>query len=323
MQIQYAYGGGRTKRTRRRQHGFLGLGIIILVVAMVIGFVVLLSESKGDGSVVLTSNDIEKDLTTTSEPVETEVRKLPPKLDFQELAEQWVKTASGRSSVYIYDLDYDMSIAAVNENTSYSTASLYKLFPVYEGYKRVYDGTWKATDTLVAGRTIGECLDAAIRSSDSTCGEALWNKINRYELDKIIKDEWEITNSRISSLTSNPVDIAKMLKRYWFHPDFDSETLLTIMDSMLNQPPVNNGLCDGPCVWRQGLPAGLSGDNVLVYDKVGWEHSATSASWNLYHDAAFVVSGDHHLIVVVMTADINSFNEIANFGTQLREALQN
>ncbi|MDO4986854.1 MAG: serine hydrolase [Candidatus Saccharibacteria bacterium] len=321
MQIQYTY-GGTSRKARRRSHGFLGVGIIILAIAMVVGFVILLSEPEGDGKVKLTSNDLEKDLTADGGTVEVEARKLPSKLDFQALAENWVNSTSGRKSVYIYDLDYDTPIAAVNETANYNTASLYKLFPVYEGYKRVYDGEWKTTDVLVAGRTIGECLDAAIRSSDSTCGEALWNKINRYELDKIIKNSWGITNSQISGLSSNPVDIAKLLQRYWFHPDFDNETLLTIMDSMLNQPPVNNGMCSGPCVWRQGLPAGLSGDNVLVYDKVGWEHSGTSSAWNYYHDAAFVVSGDHHLIVVVMTANLSSFNEIVNFGTQLREALQ-
>ncbi len=321
MQTQYVYRGKTT--ARRRSHNFLGLGIIILGIAMVVGFAILLSEPDGDGTVKLTSNDVEKDLTTQDEIAETEVRKLPEKLDLQELAEKWVNSASGRNSVYIYDLDYDTPIVAVNENDTYNTASLYKLFPVYEGYKRVYNGEWKASDTLVAGRTIGECLDAAIRSSDSTCGEALWNKINRYNLDKIIKDEWGITNSRISGLSSNPVDIAKILQRYWFHPDFDKETLNTVLDSMLNQPPVNNGLCDGACNWRQGLPAGLSSSGILVYDKVGWEHSGTSAGWNYYHDAAFIVSGEHHLIVVVMTANLNSFNEIVNFGAQLRETLQN
>ena len=308
-------------RRRRRSGAFLGLGIIILGIALVIGFAVLLSEPNSDGQVTLvTDNGIEKSLTDSNDTA-VEGKKLPAKLDFQSLAEAWVKSSTGKASVYIYDLDYDEPIAAVNENVSYNTASLYKLFPVYEGYRRVYRGDWNGDELLVGRRTINQCLDAAIRSSDSTCGEALWDKIGRSKLDAIIKDDYKITNSRISSLLSNPVDIAKILERYYYHPDFDSETRSIIFNSMWNQPAIDNGNCYGLCVWRQGLPAGLEDNGIMVYDKVGWEGNE-GGTWNYYHDAAIVTAGDHHLIVVAMTSNIRSYSELTNLGAQLKEKLK-
>lgn len=333
MQTSYVYRGQAQRRQRRHSSSWWGITIIVLGLALVIGLGIILSEPPATSDVILVSdNGVEKKLEDAAAIDETETKKLPAKLDLQNLAETWVNSTAGRESVYIYDLDYGEAIAAVNENDNYNTASLYKLFPVYEGYRRVYNGTWRADETLTAkhvgancdnagGCTISDCLDAAIRASDSTCGEALWSKIGRTELDDIIKTDYGITNSRISGLLSNPVDIAKILEHFYYHPDFDLETFNTFLHSALDQPPVNNGLCSGVCVWRQGLPAGLASDQTLVYDKVGWLRDGTSY-WSYYHDAALVYSGDHHLVIVVMSSDIPSFSEITTFGTQLRGILE-
>lgn len=324
---------GRNKKTRRQTSPWWGITFIFLMLGMIISLSYLLSIDKGEGKAVMTTDNGEtQDLQGQETPENTEETKqeavLPEKLDLQNLAETWVKSASGRVGLYIYDLDYREPIAKVNETSTFQTASLYKLFPVYEGYRRVEKGDWAVSSILTGSRTIGDCLDAAIRSSDSVCGEALWNKIGRTNLDAIISTDYKITNSKISGLSSNPVDIAKILELFYDHPEFSEETYAKIKDSMLNQPPTDNGMCSPSCDWRQGLPAGLSSDRIKVYDKVGWDYRGPG--WNLYHDATLVTasgegeagaSPERHLIVVIMTANLNSYQEIISFGKQLKSVL--
>ena len=319
---------------RHRSSPWWGIVFILLMIALITGFVIILTGEKGENTVTLTTDsgeklDLSKEGTKSQEETQTKVIKLPEKLDLQDLAETWAKTASGRVGIYIYDLDYREPIAKVGETQNFQTASLYKLFPVYEGYRRIAKGEWDGDSILVGSRTIKQCLDSAIRSSDSTCGEALWAKIGRSTLDEIIKDDYKITNSQISSFVSNPVDIAKMLELFYDHKEFSDETYVTILDSMLNQPATKNGMCgDSACNWRQGLPAGLSSDKIKVYDKVGWDFNGST--WNIYNDAAIVTvhgaedadaSSDHNLIVVVMASGLRSFKEITNFGKQLKSVL--
>lgn len=235
-------------------------------------------------------------------------------VDFQPVIDAWANTVSGNKSILIYDLDLDKENASYNVAENYNTASLYKLFVVYEGYKRLEDGTWdgnaKAGST---GKTISKCLDLTIRESHSPCAETLWGMIGQDKLDIIIENEWNITHSDISKLTSNVNDIMLILKRFYEHPDFNNQVLLDAMwDSFLNQP-------DTTYEWRQGLPRGFS--RASVYNKVGWAYNAEGKYWNIYHDAAIVKfpledGTTRNFIVVVMTNKID-FIDIRKLGTNL------
>ncbi len=308
------------RRHRLSVPSIIFFGLIITVVASVF---ILLNQGQDnhENQLYLVSDDgTQRNLDGSGEIITSPAQELPPKLDLQEMAEEWSNSVTGTTSVYIYDLDYNEVIASVNAEQNYNTASLYKLFPVYEGYRRVASGEW-SLDYNLGSRTIGECLDAAIRSSDSICGEALWNKIGHEQLDEIIEQDYGITNSDISGLSSNPIDIAKILQRFYEHPDFDDQTYLKILDSMLKQPPSAGNCSGGICDWRQGFPAGFEGTGISVFDKVGWAHSGTSY-WLYYHDAAIVDDGEHQLIVVVMTANIRSYDSLTKFGTSLAKILQ-
>lgn len=256
--------------------------------------------------------------TKNDEPAEPEEPEEPEvivkEVDFQPVVDAWVKTVDGNKSILIYDLDLDKPVASYNVDEGYNTASLYKLFVVYEGYKRLENGTWdgnaKAGST---GKTISKCLDLAIRESHSPCAETLWSMIGHAELDSIIEKDWGITNSDISHLTSNVGDIMKILKRFYEHPDFNDEALLEAMwDSFLNQP-------DTTYEWRQGLPRGFS--KADVYNKVGWAYNAEGKYWNIYHDAAIVKfpqddGTTRNYIIVVMTNKID-FTDIRRLGREL------
>lgn len=241
-------------------------------------------------------------------------------LNLQPVVDAWAASVAGNKSVLIYDLDRAETIAAYNTKEDYGTASLYKLFVVYEGYRRVESGEWDGTAIATGGQTILECLDRAIRESYSPCAEALWAKIGHDELDEIIEKDYGITNSDISRLISNAEDIVAMMRRFYEHPDFNNTEMLAKMwDSFLNQPP-SAGLCASLCNWRQGLPSGFS-DAVKVYNKVGWERG--DGRWNIYHDAAileFPVE-NRHLIMVVMTNYV-PYEKIAELGTKIEEAIR-
>ena len=248
------------------------------------------------------------------EPEEPEEPEPPviKTIDFQGVVDDWANSNRGTKGVYIYDLDLDKTVGAYNADATYDTASLYKLFVVYEGYRRVNSGIWNADDTVgQTGHNVIECLDLAIRESNSPCAETLWSWIGYEELDETIQNEFRITNSEISSLRSNAQDIAKMLRIYYTHKDVTkSELVSRMIDSFLNQPVT---IYD----WRMGLPRGFS-DNVSVYNKVGWLYDGEK--WKIYHDAAIVdfPEQNRRFIVVVMTYSMTP-NQIR----KLAESIEN
>lgn len=245
----------------------------------------------------------------------TEVK--PEKIDFQPVVDKWINSVGGNKSVLIYDLDRDETAGSYNTTGKYDTASLYKLFVVYEGYRRVESGEWQADEPAGStGYTALECLDLAIRESYSPCAEVLWARIGHDELDEIIEEDFGITNSDISAFTSNPEDIQKIMKLFYEHPDIKNETLIARMkDSFLNQPKTEYN-------WRQGLPSGFS-DRVNVYNKVGWSFNEDENYWDVYHDAAIVEfpEKDRHFIVVVMTNKV-PYQQIRKLGSMIEEVIK-
>lgn len=286
--------------------------IVIFLLGGLVGFGVSLGVSQLiNSNINNTEKEPEPEPTPEPEPEpEPEIKEV----DFQSVVDSWIATVGGNKSILIYDLDLDKINASYNADEDYNTASLYKLFVVYEGYKRVENGTWngeaKAGST---GKTISKCLDLAVRESHSPCAETLWGMIGHAELDAIIKNEWQITSSDISHLTSNVTDIMKILKRFYEHPDFNGQALLDAMwDSFLNQPETTYE-------WRQGLPSGFT--KASVYNKVGWAYNAAGKYWNIYHDAAIIKfptedGKTRNFIVVVMTNKID-YPDIRRFGTML------
>ena len=270
-----------------------------------------------ENNTVITENVVidEADESAYVSPEITEVE--PEKIDFQPVVDEWVNLVGGNKSVLIYDLDRDEIVGSYNTTKRYNTASLYKLFVVYEGYRRLESGEWQADEPAGStGYTVLECLDLAIRESYSPCAETLWARIGHDELDEIIEKDFGITNSDISALISNPEDIQKMMKLFYEHPDIKSETLVARMkDSLLNQPKTTYN-------WRQGLPSGFS-DKVNVYNKVGWSFNEDENYWDIYHDAAIVElpEKDRHFIVVVMTNKV-SYQQIRKLGSMIEEVIE-
>lgn len=258
--------------------------------------------------------EILNDDRTPQEPQAAEDR-LPDAVNFQPVVDEWTQSVDGNKSVAIYDLERDEMAASYNLSENYNTASLYKLFVVYEGYRLVQSGEWQADAPAGStGYSILECLDLSIRESYSPCAETLWAEIGHDKLDEIIESDFEIHDSSISTLTSNASDITKMMKIFYEHTDVtDDELIKTMKDSFLNQPATTYN-------WRQGLPSGFQSAN--VYNKVGWDYNP-AGYWNVYHDAAIVEFSDgRHFVVVVMTNRV-PFEKIRQFGSQLESTYSN
>lgn len=313
-----------TRKTRKRQtvekpkkyrfviSCFL-LGISIAVLVFSVGYLIKTRYLKPIEPVISDDDPVEADVI--DEPVE--ITKSVPSVDLQPIVDAWVKQVGGNKSVIIYDLDNEKTVGVYNPDEKYNTASLYKLFVVYEGYRRLQNGEWQQnTKAGSTGHTILECLDLAIRESHSSCAETLWSMIGHDNLDRIIKNDLKIQNSDISHLTSNPNDILKIMQLFYKHDDIKDETLVSRMeDSFLNQPATTYN-------WRQGLPSGFK--KAAVYNKVGWDYNPSKKYWNIYHDTAIIDFGTDkpHLIVVVMTNKV-PFERISALGTEIEKAVLN
>lgn len=219
--------------------------------------------------------------------------KLGPQT-IQEVVNGW---AEGKDvGVIVYDLDSEQTVAEVNQNKKYFSASLYKMAVVTAGYLAVQSGQ-DASAILTNGQTWSECLDAAIRTSDSPCAEALWAKIGQ---DKA-------TTSMSAS------DTIRELRRIWGGEGgagLSAENRSKYLDSMLNQQEL----------YRRGLPSGFSGD-VKVYNKVGWNGNQE------WHDAAIVTIGGKNYAIAVMTKGIApnamGWSGVKELGALLEKAWQN
>lgn len=255
--------------------------------------------------------------------------KRPDFIDMQNLVEDFASHQSGTVSAVIYDIDNDRYSAIYDSDRRMNTASLYKLFPVYENYLRMEDGTFSKDDIIYKTTrddkkveyTREKCADLAIRESHSPCAEAMVDEIGWETLDQIDQDRYDLINT--SGLTSTAGDIAKILMVYYEHKDLSDETWAKIKDSMLNQPKtkVEGGKDGEENDWRQGLPSGFH--TAKVYNKVGWEGSGTEKNkWKIYNDAAIVEfpEDNRHFIIVVMTENIDP-KAISNLGNYIEQAI--
>ena len=276
----------------------VGFVILSLLSGGASGNEAIIGECPSMGGVVINSDECMVELVAAQ------------KIDFQNVVDEWANTTGGREGVIIYDLMAGEVAGEYNADEKFATASIYKLFVVYAGYMKVDSGEWGIDDTAgVTGRTIGECLDLAIRESNSECAETLWEMMGRDELDAIVQDEFGLPEVKVESFTATPREVMKMMMKYYQHSEISDEKLVTVMkDSFLKQPATTYD-------WRQGLPSGFS-DKVLVYNKVGWDFNGNS--WMIYNDAAIIdfIDSEREFIVVVMTSGVD-FKQIRRLGEMI------
>lgn len=245
------------------------------------------------------------------------VTTIPEFIDLQPTVDTWLQTAPGNVGLMIYDLDNDQVVAASNENRIFNTASVYKLFFAYDGYREIDAGRDDGTAVLVTTPdkgtlTTSMCLDLIIRESYNGCADPLRADPNRFARAEALAAELQLSHTSSAGLYSSAADLTKLMKLYWRHPDLNADSWAQIQDSMLNQPATTYN-------WRQGLPAGFS--IAEVYDKVGWNY--TGSYWSIYNDVAFLVfpEQNRHYIMVVLTENFPTYQPIASLGSLIENAI--
>lgn len=284
--------------------------LFVLVVAAVIGLGLLHRSLQSDDhttTIFPDQSDGTSDQSTAASDSDTADQPTTPALiDFQPLLGQWVADTRRSSQidlgVMIYDLDHQTVVGSYQPDTVFNSASIYKLFYAYDGYREIAAGRDSADAYFITTAdkgdlTLGACLDLIIRESYNGCADPLRSDPDRTARVEALISDLGLTNTTNAGLYSSARDLTRLLQLYWEHPDLTADQWTAIQDSLLNQPPTAYD-------WRQGLPAGFT--TAEVYNKVGWAWNGSY--WSVYNDAAIVVFPEQqrHYLIVVLTEGISS-----------------
>lgn len=244
---------------------------------------------------------------------------VPDFINLQPTVDAWVATLPSATNIglTIFDLDHDQIAGEYNPDEPFNTASVYKLFYVYDGYRQLESGAEDGETIFVTTPdkgplSISACLDLMIRESYNGCADPMRADNSRTARVQAMRSELGLTNTSNAGLYSSTNDLTKLMQLYWDHPDLSAASWEAIKDSMLNQPATTYN-------WRQGLPSGFS--TALVYDKVGWNWNGSR--WTTYNDVAFVEfpEQNRHYIVAVITENLLTFSPLVRLGEMLESAI--
>lgn len=213
-----------------------------------------------------------------------------PLIDLQPTLDDWASTQTGTASVVIYDLENDETVAELNSDSQYFTASIYKLYVAYQGYLGVADGRFAMDEAYLNGYSRGECLDEMIRSSYSPCAEKMWVELGKENIDEALSG-YGLSNTSMTALYTSAADAAIILERLYDKTDLAEAHTAMYLDSLKDQP----------AEYRRGLPSGFT--NATVYNKVGWN---LQKEW---HDTAIVTfENGRSYVVSVLTENVGMTN---------------
>ncbi|MBI2285320.1 serine hydrolase [Candidatus Saccharibacteria bacterium] len=225
-----------------------------------------------------------------------------PVIDLQPTVDAWAAKQSGRVSIVIYDLTNKKTVASLNPDRQYFTASIYKLYVAYIGYQKIADGTYNDSEPYLSGYTRTECLDAMIRDSYSPCGEKWWNELGKDSLTAKLKT-YGLKNTSMTGLYTSAGDAAIILQRLFERRELTEVHTKAFLDSMKDQP----------ALYRRGLPSGFNAST--VYNKVGWNGTVE------WHDTAITtLPNGRNYVITVLTQNVGSA-QIAALGKAIEARL--
>lgn len=225
------------------------------------------------------------------------------KISLQAQINDWLNHTPGSIGLMVYDLDQNQILAEYRAQDEFSTASLYKLFYAYDGYRQI-DQQLRDPDLILAGdHTYRQCLDAIIRESDNLCAENLFEQPSNITRVMSLISELQLTHTTGAVLTTSAADMTKLLIHLYRHSDLSDTSWRALQDSMLHQSRPD---------LRQGLPNGFK--IAAVYAKVGFSDST-------YNDVALInyPAKNRNFSVVVLTENLPTHQYL----TQLGEILEN
>ncbi len=268
----------------------------------------LLSLVMGLGAFMLFKSDDKqmpsssKSTANKSKTSNKKTKETLPLVNLQPTINAWAAKQSGMASVVVYDLVNNKTIASLNPNNQYFTASIYKLYVAYIGYQKVADGTYSLSNPYLSGYTRGKCLEVMIRNSYSPCGEKMWAELGKESLTAKLKT-YGLTDTSMTALQTSAHDATIILKRLFNGGDLSQKHRKLFLDSLKTQS----------ALYRRGLPSGFN--KSVVYNKVGWNELIE------WHDAAVVtLPNGRGYVISVFTKNIGSKN-IAELGRMIETKL--
>ena len=244
------------------------------------------------------NNSADTEIKTESIPKEQATKQI----DLQPLVDDFIAKNSGNFGIKITDLSGN-TLAKVNQNEQFFTASIYKLFVAFVGYQRIDDKTYSKDDPYLTGYTRWQCLDAMIRSSYSPCAEKMWNELGKDNITNEMR-KFGLENTNLVGLNSTANDVVIILSKIANGEGLSTESQQAYLSSMKDQDTK----------FRKGLPAGFA--NSIVYNKVGWDED------RLWADASIIELKNGQKIVVSVFAEGASSKTIANLGSAIEKALE-
>ena len=225
----------------------------------------------------------------------------PNDVGLSALMQQYSQDHAGVYGVSLIELSGQNRRASFNNTKLFTTASTYKLFVAYSTLKRVEEGSWRWTDSIVDVRNLSTCFDDMIVKSDNACAGALLKKVGYKAITDEAKAQGFVDTSFLGSngIKTTPADLALFLAK------LQTGQMLTQQasrDTLINAMKRN--------VYRSGIPAGVNG---VVADKVGFLDG-------LLHDASIVYAPTGTYVLVIMTDGL-SWKTIADLASKV-EALR-
>lgn len=276
-----------------RKQSVLKLAALLLATlgVVTVAYVLFLRADQTDAPYEPSSNTTRSTSKTEQKGAVTPVINLQPTVDAW--AAQQSASGGGTASVVVIDLTNNKTVAELNPDRPYFTASIYKLYVAYEGYLKVADGTYSLNDPYLTGYTRGKCLDAMIRDSYSPCGEKMWVELGKENITARLKS-YGLQNTSMTALRTTARDAAIVLQRLFERRELTEAHTNLFLDSLKTQD----------AKYRRGLPSGFSRSN--VYNKVGWNELVE------WHDTAIVtLPSGRSYVVTVLTENIGSSNIVS------------
>jgi hypothetical protein len=179
----------------------------------------------------------------------------------QAVLDSWAKSHSTQQwSVVVQGLGTDSSSASVLGNSSFNTASMYKLFMMYPLFQSYSLSSLSSSYVNVDGRgsvSLKSCVELMIKNSDNPCGEAVGKRLGWARATTMLKKlGLKSTNLNIPNGTvTSAADTALFLQKLYNGQLMNSEDQQYLLSLMQQQR------------YRSGIPAGCAG--CIVSDKTG------------------------------------------------------
>ena len=285
------------KKPTKSRH--LRYGVVLFMAILIIAMTwLLLAKKKVQSPSLPTNQSTTQQPTSNTNESSGKEKKLP---NIQLTIDEFIKNNPGTYAIKITDIN-GRSLAEVNGDQQFFTASIYKLFVAYVGYQKIDDGTYDLNEPYITGYTRGECLDAMIRASYSPCAEKMWTELGKESITEQMKS-YGLINTSLTGLYTSANDSAIMLQKIAKGEGLSENSKKSYLDSMKSQDSK----------FRRGLPAGFT--KSTVYNKVGWNEDKE------WHDTAIIeLSNGQKVVVAILTTGVG-YKTVARLGAKIEQAL--